>query len=234
MARGTTPTDESAPNGSRTRSNADSVFDSLRADILGGIYEPGSRLKFASLSERYGASVSVLREALARLAEQRLVLSEPRVGFRVTDLSAPSLKDLTWTRIEIESLALRRAVATGDISWESTVLAAHHKLDRTPMFSEDSPQRIRDEWELAHGEFHRALVAGCGSEWLISIAANLRDCAELYRRWSGAREPKRDVAAEHRRLLNAVIDRDGDAAAEALTFHYESTARILLGDFAAG
>lgn len=212
----------------RSRSNADAVFESLRADILGGRHAPGAKLKFADLSEKYQASVSVLREALTRLVEQRLVSTEPRVGFRVATLSPDDLQDLTWTRIQIESLAIRRAIETAGLAWESLVLGAHHQLAHTPMMTESAPLRIRDDWEKAHADFHRALVDGCGSAWLSGIAADLRGCSELYRRWSATREPGRDVAMEHRRILDAIVARDAKAAVDALSVHYQRTLRILL------
>lgn len=215
----------------RSRSNSDLVFDQLRSDILAGVYAPGTKLKFAQLADRYQASVSVLREALTRLAEQQLVDSEPRVGFRVKNLSAADLQDLTWTRIEIETVALRAAMRKHDVAWESALLAAHHRLERTPMLTDEAPARIRDDWETAHADFHRTVVAGCDSVWLTGIADNLRDCSELYRRWSGAREPDRDVPAEHRRILDAVLAHDRDEAVEALADHYGRTLQILAAEF---
>ncbi|MEU6578701.1 GntR family transcriptional regulator [Streptomyces sp. NPDC046805] len=59
---------------------SDDIRARLRADILSGRLLPGSRLKFPVLSARYDVSVSVLREALVRLAEQGLVQSEPHQG----------------------------------------------------------------------------------------------------------------------------------------------------------
>lgn len=222
------PPDESP---SSVRANAEDVFEQLRADILAGLHAPGAKLKFAELGVRYQASVSVLREALTRLAEHRLVTSEPRIGFRVATLSADDLRDLTWTRIQIETLAVRRAVVDGDVAWESALLAAHHTMERTATLTESEPRRIADDWEAAHTAFHRAVLAGCGSRWLLGIADGLRDCAELYRRWSGARAPQRDGAAEHRRILDATLARDADAACAALSDHYERTLAVLVERF---
>lgn len=202
----------------------------LRADILEGVHLPGSKLKFAELGERYGASVSVIREALTRLVEQRLVTSEPRIGFRVATLSPDDLRDLTDARAAIEGVAVRRAVACGGVEWEAELVAAHHRLDRLPMLAETGPARVSDEWEAAHATFHRAVLAGCGNARLVEITDGLRDCAELYRRWSAARDSEPDVAGEHRRILDAALARDGDAAAEALRDHYERTLAILLTD----
>ena len=134
------------------------VYAQLRADILSGRVLPGTKLRFAELTERYDCSTSVVREGLTRLAEQGLVQSEPQHGFHVTPLSQDDLDDLTTARCEIEGLVLRMSIEHGDIAWESEVVAAHHALDRTPMESDGDPVVMSEEWTLAHARFHQASV----------------------------------------------------------------------------
>lgn len=55
----------------------------------------------------------------------------------------------------------------------------------------------------------------------------LRGGAELYRRWSQAKEPSRDVVGEHQRILDTVLARDETAAVAALADPYRCTAEIL-------
>src|SRR5258708_10228550 len=86
------------------------VYAQLRADILSGRLPPGTRLRFADLTERYDSSTSVLREGLSRLAEQGLVQSEPQHGFHVTSLSLEDLDDLTTARCELEGLVLKMSI----------------------------------------------------------------------------------------------------------------------------
>ncbi|MDX6233918.1 MAG: hypothetical protein QOH68_2995 [Nocardioidaceae bacterium] len=212
---------------SKARASTEDVHGRFRADILGGIYKPGQRLKFAELCERYSASISVLREALTRLAEQGLVTSEPRIGFRVVPLTVDDLDDLTFTRIDIESLALRYSIERGDMAWEAQLVAAHHTLERTEMLTADAPVRVTDAWEKAHVQFHAALVAGCRSARLLTMVESLRHSAELYRRWSQPLELGRDVAAEHRQLMEAALERDADKAVASLASHFGRTAQIL-------
>ena len=108
--------------GQQTRSEA--VHDRIRADILGGRLRPGQRLKFPELSERYGVSTGAVREALLRLAAKNLVSSEAHHGFQVTTVTTRGLADLCEVRVQIESLALTRAIGEGDLAWQSDVLAA--------------------------------------------------------------------------------------------------------------
>jgi len=84
------------------------------------------------------------------------VESEPRIGFRVAPLSLADLCDLTATRIDLESLAVRYAFERGDMAWQAELIAAHHRVARTPIVAAQGPQRVSDEWELAHAAFHRA------------------------------------------------------------------------------
>ena len=160
------------------------VYTSVRADILAGRVRPGERLRLAALTERHDVSLSVVREALTRLAAQKLVTAEPQLGFAVTTISSAELEDLTTVRCDIEGLALRRAIERGDIAWEARLVSAHHVLANTPATTPGEPQRVTEEWATVHADFHAALVDGCNSPLLRQIRRSLYDAAELYRRWS--------------------------------------------------
>jgi hypothetical protein len=76
------------------------VYDRLRADIIAGIYAPGSALRFAEMQKRYGLGVSRLREALAQLAADRLVIREVNRGFRVPEISLANFDDIAAMRLQ--------------------------------------------------------------------------------------------------------------------------------------
>lgn len=214
---------------SEAPTRVEQLYGELRADILAGRLRPATRLQFTALSERYGASMGVAREALARLAAEGLVEAVPRHGFRVVPISATDLRHLTDARVAIESLVLRESLAHGGIEWESRVLAAHHRLARTPPSEPDDPERVSEQWAEAHRDYHAALLCGCPNPRLVAVAESLRAAAELYRRWSwplGGQH--RDVAGEHRSILEAVLAHDTEAAVAALTAHIEQTTRVLL------
>lgn len=222
---------------SRAATRTEQVYGSLRADILAGRLEPGARLPFAELTERYGASMGALREALQRLAEQGLVVNEPQQGFRVQSLSIDDLRDLTQARCEIEGLALRYAIAHGDLAWESEIVASFYALERTPMSTGDSDDEtgflaedgavLAEDWASAHNRFHLALYAACPNVRLRSIASTLRDAAELYRHWSARSKDPRDTNAEHKAIVDAVLARDTERAVGLLEQHLRHTARLL-------
>lgn len=214
--------------GKQTRT--DQFYQVLRADILAGRLVPGQRLKSPELCSRHAFSVSVVRETLTRLSEQGLVHSEAHQGFRVVSLSLEDLHELTEARLELEGLVLRRALLDGDVSWEASVLAAHHTLERTPFLAEDDTSRVSDHWAIAHAAFHQSLLNGCANDRLRNFALSLRDSAELYRRWSVplGGEPDRDLPGEHSGILQAAIARDVDLATGRLAAHILRTTELLI------
>jgi DNA-binding GntR family transcriptional regulator len=212
----------------RGRSLVEDLYEALRSDILFGRRLPGARLQLNELAEQHGVSLSVVREAVTRLASEDLVEATPQRGFRVRPISLGHLHDLTWVRVQIETLALRQAIAKGDVAWEANLVAAHHRLTATPMYFEDGTGN--PEWMRAHGDFHGALTAAAGSPILERLRSQLYDASELYRYWSGnlPHHPTRDhVGDEHKAIVDAALARDADLAVDLLTQHLETTARHL-------
>ena len=197
------------------------VYDILRSDLLNGTIAPGEKLKLVDLANRFAVSQSVVREALTRLTEQRLVIATPQRGFRVRELSVRDIAELTEARIQIESITLQMALERGDMRWETDVLTTHHILERTAV--NDADGRLNEQWPVHHRDFHRALLAGCGNTRLEGVATALRDSAELYRRWYWVLtdDHQRDIPAEHRQLRDLALARDADAAIALLRTHIE-------------
>lgn len=219
------PMNERTGNGpSAAATIADAVFARLRTDIVGGRFEPGEKLRLDRMRALYGAGISPVREALSRLAADGLVVLESQRGFRVRPASIADLQDIAATRIRIETAALALAIEHGDDAWEARVVSAHHvllKLDPTRIAE---PSR-RSEWESRHREFHAALIAACGSPWLLHFAGLLWDQFDRYRRlakFSG--RPQRRLAAHHLGLVEAVKARRPREATQILAEHIGATA----------
>src|SRR5215468_999932 len=205
------------------------AYEAVRADLLACRIHPGSRLKIQELCMRFSVGLGAIREALSRLTSEGLVISEPQRGFRAAPISVADLKDLTMVRIEVEALCLKRAIAVGTVDWEARLVAAFHRLSRTPERVASDPVRAADDWAEAHAGFHAALVEGADSPWLLRLHAQLYAQSERYRRLSVPLSlEERDVGGEHRAILDATLKRDADKAVTLLTRHLDATTTILL------
>ena len=205
------------------------VYKRLRADLLACRLKPGARLKISELCEALSVSLSAVREALSRLTSEGLVVAEPQRGFRVAPISAEELRDLTRVRAQIEGLCLERAIALGDVTWESNLVAAFHRLSRTSEREPDDRQRMNEAWSAAHSAYHEALVSACDSPWLLRLRAMLYAQSERYRRLSvPVAEVERDLTCEHQDIMQAALALDALHAKELMTRHLELTTSILL------
>lgn len=207
---------------------AEHVYQALRRDLLRGAYAAGSPLRLADLGARYGAGFSPLREALNRLAAERLVTAESLRGFRVAPVSAHEFEDIHATRLMIESQALQLAIARGGDEWEQALVAALHALG----LQAARPREAEALWELEqrHHAFHRALLVACGSDWLLEFFERLYAASERYRipvLMAEGPLPGRDIQAEHAALAEAALARDVPRALALLADHYARTAEAI-------
>lgn len=201
------------------------IYDQLRTAVLHGALASGERLHLGNLARSAGVSLGVVREAVTRLASERLLEATPQTGFRVRPLSAQHFADLTDTRCHIEKAAITAAIEHGDALWEGELVAAHHVLRITPPVTTDDA--VNPDWMNAHRRFHAVLVGGCPNVILLELRQRLFDEAELYRHRSAERTGRsRDIGTEHRSLLDAVLCRDVAAAAALIESHLRATATL--------
>lgn len=196
----------------------------LRRDIIEGRLAPGAKLRVEHLKDSYGVGAGTLREALALLVSDALVVAQGQRGFHVKPISMADFHDITQTRILLECEALKQSIQFGDDVWEGRVVAAFHRLDRAQERLATNPSERFDEWEDRNREYHQALISGCRSSWVQHFLAILNQQAERYRRLVITRQPiPRDLHAEHQAILDATLDRNADDACKLLADHIGMT-----------
>lgn len=200
------------------------VFDHLRKDLVGGRFVAGEKLAINALKDRYQVGLSPLREALNRLAAYGLLVQENQRGFRVPKLSRDELDDIFQMRLEMEGMALERAITNGDSLWEADLLAAAHRLKRADISLDKG-----EEWEHLHTQFHRTLVAPCGSVWLLRFIEQLHDQFDRYRRL-GPKMPtiRQELDEQHHHLVELALQRDAKAARELMDDHIHKSYEVAL------
>ena len=215
--------------GSQISTQASTVYDRLRDDILTGKLKPGLKLRLKDLIDKYDTGNSPLREALNRLSANGMVLREENRGFRVPPASTDELAELTRTRCWLEEIALRESIANGDTEWEERIVLAFHWLSRAAQMQDDSTSTTSPDWEMHHREFHQALISACNSNILMTFCAELSQRTFRYRSLAEVVEYRdRHELEEHRELQEVALNRDADLAVELLKKHYMVTSEILL------
>ena len=210
------------------RTLTERAYRGLRHDIVCGRLEPGQRLRVEHLKDDYGVGAGTLREALALLVSDALVTVEGQRGYRVSAVSLDDLRDLTDTRVRLETEALRQSIRLGDAAWEVSVRESFAQLSDA---EEGGAGRDPDHWERANRRFHEALIAGYGSPWTRHLLDILYRHGERYRqiaiRLGATPGFDRDVHAEHEGIFSAALARQEARAALALEAHIRLTCDIL-------
>ncbi|GAA6142779.1 FCD domain-containing protein [Hydrogenophaga sp. 5NK40-0174] len=211
------------------RTQVERAYRSLRHDIIHGGRLPGERLKVEHLRQEYGVGAGTLREALALLLSDALVTMEGQRGYRVARISLQDLRDLTDTRVMLETHALRQSIRHGDDRWEAQLVAAFEQL-RVIECDDNGLDPVL--WEQANQRFHHALIANCGSAWTHHLLGVLYRHGERYRhvaiRLGAVSKLHRDVHVEHVNIYKAAVARQEARAALALESHIRLTCELLM------
>lgn len=230
---------QTKPDPSRRRSArnlVEAVREGLRAEIASGAVKVGEKLPSeARLTERFGVSRTVVREAIASLRADGLV--EARQGAGVFVLEANAQPSLPFQGVDpekishmIEMLELRSAVEI-----EAAGLAA---IRRSPAQEEEIAQRcLSVDALVASGQptteadfaFHLAIAEATNNprfrEFLEMMGRSVIPRVALQRDDTEMSPPAylEQIAGEHRALVDAISNRDETAAREAMRTHLKGS-----------
>ena len=200
----------------------DQVYAALREAIVSAELEPGRQLSENELAELLGVSRTPVREALARLRDERLVVIVPQLGTFVTLISDAAIADAAFVREALECSAIRLAAANGaaaDLELLQANLAAQERAEKSG--DAEAFDRLDDE-------LHRTLCELSGHEvaWWLSRRANGQ--LDRVRRLS-LPEPGYlgEMVTEHRAVVAAVADGDADLAEQRLRHHLRMVLSIV-------
>lgn len=211
----------------------EAAYTALREDIINGSRRPGERLRIERLKELYHVGPTPLREALQRLSADGLVAATGNRGFTVLPLDPREFIDLNVARTSVEREALRLSIAHGGEEWEAGVVSAAYMMRKADASLADGSLPVLEHWEATNERFHTAMVAACGSTWLLRIRKSLHDQCARYRRASVfSHRRDRNLQDEHRAIADAVLARDVVQAVELTEAHYAATAAHLSEDLA--
>lgn len=194
---------------------AEQVADELRTAIHSGELMPGERLVERKLAERLGVSHIPVREALTRLAEERLVVREPRRGAKVAELTDRDLEEISSLRIVLEQfMAIRVQERWNEASAQrlQDILAA---MDAAPIG--DMTEVLRQD-----RAFHEALAELSEHRFVTELNAQLRGRIAGFIQAANAALPPAEQAEHvrsHRLIYEAIASGDPEAAREAIAAH---------------
>ncbi|MBC7733651.1 MAG: GntR family transcriptional regulator [Bacteriovorax sp.] len=189
------------------------IFDRILQAVLEHRLPPGTKLVEDRLAELFETSRAQVRDVLARLADEGVVATIPNRGAFIASPTADETREVFEARRLIEPALVRRFIAQRDADAVGRLrgLVAEEERARG---RQDRPTMVR----LA-GEFHIRLAEYAGNRML---ARSMRALATLTCLAIFLYDAPHATACredEHELLLNAIVRRRPDRAAELMLEH---------------
>lgn len=198
------------------------IYQRLREQIVWGLMAPGCPVRQDEIAARFGVSKIPLREALARLEQDGLVVGLARRGYEVAAMSAREADEIFRLRLAIEPDAAAAGSAAAGALEHAAAAAALAALERA----------VADRAHSAAGfnrAFHLALAAPAAGALTMRLLEQLHVLGERYVHAHLASAGRGEIArAQHRDILEAWLARDAAGVAGLLARHVECT-RLDLG-----
>lgn len=199
---------------------SDQVFEKLEADIISGVFARGETFTEQQLADRLNVSRTPIREALRRLAQERLIADTGK-GSVIVGMTRADLEDLMDVRLRVEGLAARYATANLTPAGRARL---QEIVDLQKFYSaRNDVNRLRETDDA----FHEAIYELCSRPVLQDVLRPLHRKAQRWRRASLAQRGAKSTA-EHQAICKAILAGDGDAADELMTAHIRNAKRSML------
>lgn len=189
-------------------------YRALKAAILDLTLAPGTAIVEQAIAAQLGTSKTPVREALARLASEGLIVTDRSRRSYVAGLSIDTVREIYAVRAMIESASIRQVAAritdADLVKVEASIRGALRALD------DEDLSALLD----ANDTFHGHLIACSRNHYLIGVAARIFDQVQRVRSALYRTEPSADRHAysrrgveNHREILRALVARDPDQSA---------------------
>jgi DNA-binding GntR family transcriptional regulator len=202
------------------RSLAERVTSTLRNAILNGYFALGEKIDVERISKDLGVSRIPVREALRRLEAERLVRNKAHYGATVTTVSRQDIREIYAVRLLLE-VEMVRTIAD---RVPDTVLA---ELDQ---FLDEQYARLQagdvSQRFMSDAYLHQRLLDFVENSLLKEVLESLNHRVGLVRFIANLQPGPHEFEPilEHKAIIQALRQRDGEAAAAKMREHLEKSA----------
>lgn len=193
------------------------VYNAIYGQLMSLKIPPGGRISIDSLARELGVSQTPIREALSRLEEQGLVVKAHLIGYSAANqLDATRFDQLYELRLMLEPVAAGKAALNMSERARQTLASMAEDMKSQAGTSRAAYGRFaqRDQ------EFHDMIAAGSGNDLIQECLSRLHIHVHLFRLFHHSHAAQAAVD-EHDGIVAAILNRDADAATNAMRTHIE-------------
>ncbi len=199
----------------------DSTFRRIKAMILDGTLEPGTRLREKPFAERLGVSRTPVREAIGQLISEGLATRSEGGAPVVSSVSLSDIMEILHARSLLECEAARKAAVSG----RSTDALAALRTQTEAFLAVPKPDS--DTHSRLDAQLHLEIARMAGSKLLSELIEGLKVKTQMFDQGS-IPDRTRPGCREHLTIIDAIISGDADAAAAAMKLHLANVREAII------
>ena len=196
----------------------------IRSDIVAGVWPLGAHITLAQLSQHYQVSTAPVREAMLQLQGEGVIDMRMHRGAVIPDVDARYIDNIYKLRGALQAMLAREAAERATPS-QVDALQALGRVHEEAAATGDVGACVRANRALHH--FMDSMADNPPALEVLDARSSLVDAFRHARGYGGGRLDT--VIAQHRKLLRAIAQGDGEKAARVAFEHTESSRNDLLG-----
>jgi len=186
---------------------SEEIAQTLRDEIIAGVYKPRERLIEEELSEKFFVSRTPIREALKQLESAGLVQIEPYKGAFISDIDLEEIRNIYDLRCVLESFVVGLAVEhiTADII--SQLRSCVMRMENCVEVGDAVGFAAEDD------KFHSLIFMRCPNKVAVRYVKQLLDLTASFRRlsWRTVTSMRHSMKG-HQKIFDAIAAGDAEAA----------------------
>jgi DNA-binding GntR family transcriptional regulator len=198
----------------------ETVYRDLRKAILQGELEAGRRLLIMDIAQKLEISQAPVREALARLRQEGLVISNQNKGSFVANITEKDIYDISKVREVLEGYVVKETITSltpQDYQRLETI------VEQMEVATEENNSYRLIELDM---EFHGFFYERCNNLAMLDIWQSIKTKIMRFNAATSKNYTNEDLVASHKELIEVVKSKDVQLAESKFITHMQSYRRF--------
>lgn len=201
------------------------LYTQIHDDIVNLRLQPGEKISEAKLASMYNVGRAPVRNVILKLREEGFVLVKPQAGTFVLPISEQQARDILQLRLLLEPFAAEMATMRIREDEMQFLESEFARLEALPLNTPEKQAALSE----VDGHLHGIIWERCGNAEIAPILKKYVPAMHRIQRATLGLHVSRMLPSEQemRAILDCLLQRNPDAAREAMHVHIHNIDRAL-------
>lgn len=205
---------------------ADQIYLDLKQDISNQELASGEKINIKELARKYGVSDTPVKQALQRLAEEKLVVNTPNKGMSVRSFNPRELQEVFDVRLMLDTFFIPNIISGLNYNEKLRQQLMDNLAQQEEFIQNSDSEQDTEQYFLLDMEFHTLYLTASGNQKVVDIFKDLHPftlSSGSY--YSQPHSRDCECVEEHKAILNAILADDPEELRKAVEIHIENSRR---------